>query len=114
MEYSWPGNVRELKNLVERELILHRGGPLSFSTIQPDTEPGKASVAGNGRLLYPLNLDEANAMHITEVLKLADGKIDGPGGAAEMLGINSSTLRSRLDKLGVSYRRGSSKKRREV
>jgi hydrogenase-4 transcriptional activator len=39
------------------------------------------------------------------VLKLAKDKIDGPGGAAEMLGINPSTLRSRLDKLGISYRR---------
>jgi DNA-binding protein Fis len=62
-------------------------------------------VAGNSRLLYPLNLDEANAVHITEVLKLAKGKIDGPGGAAELLGINPSTLRSRLDKLGIGYRR---------
>jgi DNA-binding protein Fis len=43
--------------------------------------------------------------NVTEVLKLAKEKIDGPGGAAEMLGINPSTLRSRLDKLGVSYRR---------
>lgn len=105
MEYDWPGNVRELENLVERELILHREGPLTFSTVLPN--PGQKNlppVAGD-RPLYPLNLDEANAMHITEVLKLADGKIDGPGGAAEMLGINPSTLRSRLDKLGVSYRR---------
>ena len=106
MEYDWPGNVRELENLVERELILHRDGPLSFSTILPSLEQKNMPlVAGNGRSLYPLNLDEANAVHITEVLRLAKGKIDGPGGAAEMLGINSSTLRSRLDKLGISYRR---------
>lgn len=106
MEYDWPGNVRELENLVERELILHRGGPLTFSTILPSPEQKDMSlVAGSSRSLYPLNLDEANAVHITEVLKLAKGKIDGPGGAAEMLGINPSTLRSRLDKLGISYRR---------
>jgi transcriptional regulator with GAF, ATPase, and Fis domain len=106
MEYDWPGNVRELENLVERELILHRGGPLTFSTILPGPEqknmPSASGISGS---LYPLNLDEANAVHITEVLKLAKGKIDGPGGAAEMLGINPSTLRSRLDKLGISYRR---------
>ena len=108
MEYDWPGNVRELENLVERELILHRGGPLTFSTILPGPEQkNMPPVAGNGRSLYPLNLDEANAVHITEVLSLAKGKIDGPGGAAEMLGINPSTLRSRLDKLGISYRRRS-------
>ncbi len=106
MEYDWPGNVRELENLVERELILHRGGPLTFGTILPGPEQKSMPlVAGNNRLLYPLNLDEANAVHITEVLKLAKGKINGPGGAAGMLGINPSTLRSRLDKLGISYRR---------
>ena len=106
MEYDWPGNVRELENLVERELILHRDGPLTFSTILPNSEQKNMPlVAGNGHQLYPLNLDEANAVHITEVLKLAKGKIDGPGGAAEMLGINPSTLRSRLDKLGIGYRR---------
>jgi DNA-binding NtrC family response regulator len=106
MEYDWPGNVRELENLVERELILHRGGPLTFSTILPGpAQKNMPLVAGNGCSLYPLNLDEANAVHITEVLRLAKGKIDGPGGAAEMLGIKPGTLRSRLDKLGISYRR---------
>jgi DNA-binding NtrC family response regulator len=106
MEYDWPGNVRELENLVERELILHRGGQLTFSTILPGPEQKSMPlVAANGGSLYPLNLDEANAVHINEVLKLAKGRIDGSGGAAEMLGINSSTLRSRLDKLGVTYRR---------
>lgn len=111
MEYDWPGNVRELENLVERELILHRGGPLSFGTVLPNSkEKNVPLVAGNGQSLYPLNLDEANAVHITEVLKLANEKIDGPGGAAELLGINPSTLRSRLDKLGVSYRRRDGKK----
>ena len=113
MEYDWPGNVRELENLVERELILHRGGPLTFSTILLGPEQKNLPLdAGNNRSIYPLNLDEANAVHITEVLRLARGKIDGPGGAAEMLGINPSTLRSRSDKLGISYRlRGRENKR---
>ncbi|HWI41744.1 MAG TPA: sigma 54-interacting transcriptional regulator [Verrucomicrobiae bacterium] len=106
MEYGWPGNVRELENLVERELILHRGGPLTFEGVVAGAERKNApAAAGTGGGLYPLNLDEATAVHVTEVLKLAKGKIDGPGGAAEMLGINPSTLRSRLDKLGVGYRR---------
>jgi DNA-binding NtrC family response regulator len=106
MEYDWPGNVRELENLVERELILHRGGSLTFSTILPGPQQKSMPLAtGNTCSLYPLNLDEANAVHITEVLKLAKGKIDGPGGAAELLGINPSTLRSRLAKLGIDYRR---------
>lgn len=82
------------------------GGPLTFSSILPGPEQkNMPPVAGNNGSLYPINLDEANAVHITRVLKLSEGKIDGSGGAAEMLGINPSTLRSRLDKLGISYRR---------
>ena len=104
-EYDWPGNVRELENLVERELILHPIGPLTFDAILRREEGKKMpGAAGNGGQLYPLNLDEANAAHIREVLRLAKGKIDGPGGAAEMLGINPSTLRSRMNKLGIGYR----------
>jgi transcriptional regulator with GAF, ATPase, and Fis domain len=106
MEYDWPGNVRELENLVERELIRHRGGPLTFEAI-PQREEGKAKTvaAGHPHSPLPLKLDEAIAAHISEVLKFTNGKIHGPGGAAELLGMNPNTLRWRLDKLGISYRR---------
>jgi DNA-binding NtrC family response regulator len=98
--------VRELENVVERELIRHHGGPLTFDAILPGGEAKKKDVsAGNARPPFPLKLDEAMAAHISEVLKLTDGKIHGPGGAAEMLGVNPNTLRWRLDKLGISYRR---------
>jgi transcriptional regulator with GAF, ATPase, and Fis domain len=105
-EYDWPGNVRELENLVERELIRHRGGPLTFDTILPrGEEKTKEIPAAGARSHLPLNLDEAMAVHISNVLKLTNGKIHGPGGAAELLGMNANTLRWRLDKLGISYRR---------
>lgn len=106
MEYDWPGNVRELENLVERELIRHREGPLTFEGIQSERGTTKAVAAGNGGLQSPMKLDEAMAAHIREVLKIAKGKIHGPGGAAELLGVNPNTLRWRLDKLGIAYRRG--------
>lgn len=104
-EYDWPGNVRELENLVERELIRHRGGPLTFDAILQREEKTGAVTGGNTGPHLPLNLDEAMAAHISGVLKLAGGKIHGPGGAAELLGVNANTLRWRLDKLGISYRR---------
>ncbi|MHB1349266.1 MAG: sigma-54 interaction domain-containing protein [Desulfobulbaceae bacterium] len=106
MEYDWPGNVRELENLVERELIRHREGPLVFEGI-PTRERGKtkAVAASNVGHQPPLKLDEAMATHIREVLNIAKGKIHGPGGAAELLGVNPNTLRWRLDKLGIIYRR---------
>lgn len=105
MEYDWPGNVRELENLVERELIRHRGGPLTFDAIPQREEWMVKAVAGHPNSPLPLKLDEAIAVHISEVLKLTNGKIHGPGGAAELLGMNPNTLRWRLDKLGISYRR---------
>ena len=53
----------------------------------------------------PLRLEEAIAAHISEVLRLTNGKIHGPGGAAELLGVNPNTLRWRINKLGISYLR---------
>jgi len=106
MEYDWPGNVRELENLIERELILHRDGPLIFDAILLREEGHKRPVtASSDRPPLPTNLDEAMAAHISNVLRIANGKIHGPGGAAELLGMNANTLRWRLDKLGISYRR---------
>lgn len=106
LAYDWPGNVRELENAVERELIRYRGGALTFDTVLVNNEStNRPQSPVEGRLMYPLNLDEAMAVHIKEVLALTKGKIHGSGGAAELLGVNPTTLRSRLDKLGISYRR---------
>jgi len=106
MEYDWPGNVRELENMVERELIRHRVGPLTFETMLPREEGRTEAVsAGDGHPHLPLKLDEAMAAHISEVLKVAQGKIHGPGGAADLLGVKPTTLRWRMDQLGIRYRR---------
>jgi len=105
MNYGWPGNVRELENLVERELIRHRGGQLRFDSLLP-SERGNETLPVtevNGDDL--LNLDEAMSLHISKVLKMTNGKIHGPGGAAELLGINPDTLRGRMRKLGVMFGR---------
>lgn len=105
-EYPWPGNVRELENLVERELIRYRGGLLSFDTLTPS----QATMSSAAQLTpitdcITTNLDEINHAHISMVLNMADGKIHGPGGAAELLGVNGNTLRARMDKLGINYKR---------
>jgi transcriptional regulator with GAF, ATPase, and Fis domain len=105
VNYSWPGNVRELENIVERELIRHRNGHLRFDSIVPSENSNETMVnpeyAGEG----PLNLDEAMALHVSKVLKRTKGKVHGPGGAAELLGINPNTLRGRMSKLGIIYGR---------
>lgn len=106
MQYSWPGNVRELENMVERELIRHKVGPLTFAAFVA----GEGAVVSSqhqplGRLRQNMTLDEVVSQHIAAVLKMTGGKIHGPGGAAEVLGIKSNTLRARMDKLGIRYGR---------
>lgn len=105
MHYSWPGNVRELENLVERELIRHRGGQLRFDSLLSSRSSSEAQPVIEVNDDGPLNLDEAMSLQISKVLKITKGKIHGPGGAAELLGINPNTLRGRMSKLGVVYGR---------
>jgi transcriptional regulator with GAF, ATPase, and Fis domain len=50
-----------------------------------------------------LSLKEINTQHIRQALEMAGGKINGPGGAAQILGLNPNTLRSRMNKLGIPY-----------
>jgi|AntAceMinimDraft_9_1070365.scaffolds.fasta_scaffold21051_1 transcriptional regulator with GAF, ATPase, and Fis domain len=106
-EYNWPGNVRELQNLIERALILNRGDSLSFPELkthsfQEIVGPATISISSN----HPhLTLDEMETEYIKKTLLDLNGKIAGPGGAAEHLGINPSTLRSRIRKLGIKIQK---------
>lgn len=106
LHYRWPGNVREMENLVEREIIRHGGGQLMFNSLLFDEGHDKAiSIQQAEKLPHPLNLDEAMSAHICSVLRMVKGKIYGAGGAAELLGINASTLRGRMGKLGIKSKR---------
>jgi len=106
MNYSWPGNVRELENLVEREIIRHRGGQLLFDSLLHAESNSEAQNRQEVSSTHaPLKLDELMSLHISKVLDMTKGKIHGPGGAAELLGLEPNTLRARMDKLGIKYRR---------
>ena len=101
--YNWPGNVRELQNLIERALILTRGDSITFPELrmhpfQENAGPTNISVPSNHT---HLTLDEMETEYIKTTLLDLHGKIAGPGGAAERLGINPSTLRSRMKKLRI-------------
>jgi transcriptional regulator with GAF, ATPase, and Fis domain len=102
MGYVWPGNARELENVVERELIRHKSGQLLFDAVITSEVKSEYSASQESA---PLRLDEVMALHISKILKITKGKIHGPGGAAEMLGLEPNTLRARMDKLGINYRR---------
>jgi len=94
--YPWPGNVRELRNVVERAMILCQGASLHFDIPQDEADLSRA--------FRPLPLHELEKRHVQEVLKMTSGRVRGPGGAAEILGLKPTTLDARIKKLGVSRR----------
>jgi transcriptional regulator with GAF, ATPase, and Fis domain len=100
--YGWPGNVRELENVVERALILNKGGSLIFNEIVWTDTDNRCHVTESDEEVFP-SLDFVVARHIRRALKTANGKVHGPGGAAALLGINPSTLRHRMRKLGLYH-----------
>jgi transcriptional regulator with GAF, ATPase, and Fis domain len=99
MQYDWPGNVRELQNVIERALILNPGGPLNFDHLDAPRLHRAVDVCAGSEHIE--KLDDAIARHIRLALKRTNGRIHGSGGAAELLGVNPSTLRSRMKKLGI-------------
>jgi len=101
MEYHWPGNVRELGNVIERALILNPTGPLTFEHLNP-SQP-KETLELREYSEETDNIDEVLSRHIRRVLSKTNGKVNGTDGAAALLGINPSTLRNRMRKLGIDY-----------
>lgn len=112
-QHDWPGNVRDLQNTIERAIILSSGDLLTvdFDLDSPGIgrplTPSPAVAAASAINASPppesgaLTADEAERRHFISVLKQAGGVIEGPQGAAHRLGLKASTLRSRLQKLGI-------------
>jgi formate hydrogenlyase transcriptional activator len=92
---SWPGNIRELENLIERAVILTQGAELNVPMSELKKSCSRASVAGS-----KFHDVERNA--IIDALKAASGKIAGPGGAAERLGLKRTTLQNKMRRLQIS------------
>jgi len=97
--YDWPGNIRELENLVERALILSGGGELDGVELFPAHDrqaPARDVDAATGT-----TLESVESAHIRRVLDSTGWTIEGERGAAVRLGLNPSTLRGRMRKLGL-------------
>ena len=90
--YAWPGNIRELRNVIEQSVILTNSNQLNLQMPKPLT------------LVSSPTLKQAEYQHIVAVLKKTNWQIKGPGGAAQILGMNSSTLYSAMRRLGIPTR----------
>ena len=109
--YDWPGNIRELRNVIERAVILARGGGLDFDL--PVTGPSaplarrsaqsdsSTSSPARPKFLTEAELQRRERDNLVQVLEAANWKISGPDGAAELLGVKPTTLPSRMDKWGL-------------
>ena len=93
--YDWPGNVRELENVLQRAIILSPGTTLALGDAwMPSASPASAPT--------DITLVEIEKRHIRSVLDTTRWRIEGGGGAAQLLGLKPSTLRSRMLKLGIA------------
>jgi formate hydrogenlyase transcriptional activator len=105
--YEWPGNVRELQNVIERAAVVSIGRRLQLPeewavSFGPSPSMETTEVIGSIELARrETTLEELERTHILQVLQQTGWRVEGPRGAATILGLNPSTLRSRMLKLGI-------------
>ena len=95
LNYAWPGNVRELENVIERSVITSAGSQLELSAGFSKT------AATPTNLEQPLMLQDVERQHILQTLERSAWRVSGKKGAAELLGLNPTTLEARMKKLGI-------------
>lgn len=93
-DYAWPGNVRELANVIERAVVTAQGQVLHIAEQFEQIEPAELSNSAR-------TLEDIEKEYITHILDQTAWRIEGPNGAARILGLNPSTLRTRMAKLGI-------------
>jgi len=94
VQYAWPGNIRELQNVIERAVVLAKGAIVQIddSMLGAEASPEESTIE---------TLENVERNHIIRALLQTQWVIHGKKGAAELLGINPSTLRSRMEKLAI-------------
>jgi transcriptional regulator with GAF, ATPase, and Fis domain len=106
LSYRWPGNIRELRNVIERAAIITHGNTLVLLD-SPEAgplrqQPNQLAELQGGIVDWSQTLEESERNHILRTLDRTGGRIEGPRGAAALLAIHPSTLRSRMRKLGIA------------
>lgn len=98
-DYAWPGNIRELQNIIERAVINTKGSVLRLSDrLEAQESPGSSGGQSGS---HQKSLTEVEGDHILHTLIEKKWRIEGPKGAASALKLKPSTLRSRMEKLGI-------------
>jgi transcriptional regulator with GAF, ATPase, and Fis domain len=106
--YHWPGNVREMAAVMDRAVLIGQGRTLNVaaalgpSVLPANISPPRASETPTN-VIAPL--DDVIRRHIEAALREAHGRVEGPHGAARVLRINPHTLRARMRKLRINWRR---------
>ncbi len=106
IDMNWNGNVRELENIVEREIIYRDGGPLEFNVAS--TKEVLCDEHTHIEQTTPA-LNEIIKKHIQHVMDECNGRVEGEKGAANVLKVNPSTLRKKMNRLGILFGRKSNK-----
>ncbi len=101
VRYHWPGNIRELQNVIERAVILSSGSVLKVPTDELRIRPDAPAVSDHSKGGLRASLNDAERQEIVTTLEKTNWKVAGPNGAAALLGMNRSTLQSRMQKLGI-------------
>lgn len=104
--YGWPGNVRELQNVIERAVITSTDGRLNLDRALPEvsassTSPIQSDATSPGAIRTAKELEQLERANILRALEAANWKISGDKGAASLLGMNPSTLSSRMKALKI-------------
>lgn len=105
--YDWPGNIRELRNVIERAVILARGGTLEFDLPVNETQLALSAPASHGgnspptEFLTEAEMRQRERQNVLSVLEKTGWKIKGMDGAAELLGVKPTTLLSRIKTMGL-------------
>lgn len=104
--YNWPGNVRELQNVIERAVITATEGRLNLDRALPEASPSNtapvhAEAASPGAIRTAKELEQLERANILRALEAAKWKVSGGQGAASLLGMNPSTLSSRMKALKI-------------
>ncbi len=106
LTYNWPGNVRELRNVIERAVITAEAGKLKLDRALPETlsvhgVPASSAASPPDAILSAKELEELERTNILRALQTAKWKVSGEKGAASLLGLNASTLSSRMKALKI-------------